>query len=114
MLPVGTTVTDELVAELLVWAKTRAPHGVIARSSAPTEDGARASYAGLFTSCFAPRRRDALAAAIQTVLASAESDTVATYQQARGLEPTAGMAVLVEGGPRSPNLSPPWTRKRDE
>lgn len=98
VLPVGTTVTDELVAEVFAWAKTRTAYGVIARSSAPVEDGVHASYAGVFASCFAPRRGEHVAAAIRMVLASAESDTVAAYQRARGLGSwaMAGMAVLVQ------------------
>jgi len=102
VLPVGSTVTSELVAELCAWAEAHAPHGIVARSSAPVEDGAHASFAGLFTSRFAPCRPDALAAAVSAVLTSANSDAVIAYQHARGLG-TVGrleIAVLIQAALR--------------
>lgn len=102
VLPVGSTVTSELVAELCTWAEAHAPYGIVVRSSAPVEDGAHASFAGLFTSCFAPCRPDVLAAAVRAVLASSSSDVVIAYQHARGLD-TVGrlkIAVLVQAALR--------------
>ncbi|MGH3692420.1 MAG: PEP/pyruvate-binding domain-containing protein [Pseudonocardiaceae bacterium] len=102
VLPVGTAVTDELVGELHTWAQAQAPHGLVVRSSASVEDGARASYAGLFVSCFAPSHPDALAATLRTVLVSVSSQAVAGYRHTRGLAAscTPEMAVLVQAAVR--------------
>jgi pyruvate,water dikinase len=79
---------------LAAWAAGAAPHGLIARSSAPGEDGQAASFAGLFTSCFAAS--DGIGEAIARVRASRTEPTAAAYARRAGLEPPAGMPVLVQ------------------
>ena len=84
----------DAVAELL--AHLPAPYGLVARSSAAAEDGAGASFAGLYTSRFCPADPDALLEALLAVRASARNPAITTYGQALGT--TAGLqtAVLVQ------------------
>lgn len=79
---------------LAAWAAGAAPHGLIARSSAPGEDGQAASFAGLFTSCFAAS--DGIGEAIARVRASRTDPAAAAYARRAGREPPAGMPVLVQ------------------
>lgn len=79
---------------LAAWAAGAAPYGLIARSSAPGEDGQAASFAGLFTSCFAAS--DGISEAIARVRASRTEPTAAAYARRAGLEPPTGMPVLVQ------------------
>jgi pyruvate,water dikinase len=85
---------EVLAGHLAAWAAGAAPHGLIARSSAPGEDGQAASFAGLFTSCFAGS--DGIGEAIARVRASRTAPAVAAYARLSGLEPPAGMPVLVQ------------------
>ncbi|MEV8100201.1 PEP/pyruvate-binding domain-containing protein [Kitasatospora sp. NPDC085879] len=82
------------VAEIL--ARCPGPHGLIARSSAVAEDGATASFAGLYTSRISPAHPDALLEAVRAVRASAHHPTVTAYSQARGVIALPRMAVLVQ------------------
>ncbi|MEV6987496.1 PEP/pyruvate-binding domain-containing protein [Sphaerisporangium sp. NPDC051017] len=85
--------------EIVAWTRgTPAPYGLVIRSSAPTEDGPQASFAGLFTSCFATADPDAIHSAIMTVRASADSAALHAY--ARELRvttgPTSNLAVIIQ------------------
>ncbi|TWV34737.1 hypothetical protein FRZ03_28135 [Streptomyces misionensis] len=82
--------------EVLTWAECRAPSGLIARSSAPGEDGATASFAGLYTSVVTPCTAGRVLEALREVRASASSPVVAQYAAARGLAPDGELAVLVQ------------------
>ncbi|MCU7827269.1 PEP/pyruvate-binding domain-containing protein [Kitasatospora sp. DSM 101779] len=82
------------VAEIL--ARCPAPRGLIARSSAVSEDGTTASFAGLYTSRISPARPEALLDAIRAVRASVHHSTVTAYSQARGVIALPRMAVLVQ------------------
>ncbi|GII66208.1 hypothetical protein Skr01_62930 [Sphaerisporangium krabiense] len=92
-----------LVGEIAAWARARAPHGVVVRSSAPAEDGEHASFAGLFASRFAAPAVAALGRAVAEVRASASGPAVTAYAAARGLPPPTGTAVLVQPAIR------PWS-----
>ncbi|MFE2727124.1 PEP/pyruvate-binding domain-containing protein [Kitasatospora sp. NPDC059327] len=78
------------------WARHRAPHGLIARSSATTEDGQRHSFAGLYLSCFTPTDHAPLLDAVHAVRASATSTTAAAYATRQGIDGDVRMAVLVQ------------------
>jgi pyruvate, water dikinase len=80
------------------WADRAAPHGLIARSSAPGEDGPTASFAGLFTSCFTAS--DGIGEAITRVRASRTEPAAAAYARRAGLELPDGMPVLVQAALR--------------
>jgi pyruvate,water dikinase len=91
---VPDTELAEAAGHLAAWAAASAPHGLIARSSAPGEDGQGASFAGLFTSCFTATGR--IGEAIARVRASRTASAIAAYAHRAGLEPPAGMPVLVQ------------------
>jgi pyruvate,water dikinase len=66
------------------------------RSSAPCEDGARASHAGLYDSLLDVEAAD-LAAAIRRVWASAAGERVLAYRLRQGLDPQRlAMAVVIQ------------------
>ncbi|GII84423.1 hypothetical protein Ssi03_24130 [Sphaerisporangium siamense] len=100
---VGEGRASGLVEGIAAWARARAPHGVVVRSSAPAEDGAHASFAGLFASRFAAPTVEAVGRAVAEVRASATGPAVTGYAAARGLPPPTGMAVLVQPAIR------PWS-----
>ncbi|MEU8759526.1 PEP/pyruvate-binding domain-containing protein [Streptomyces sp. NPDC048659] len=97
---VPTGVTDGALAgavgQVLAWAERRAPYGLIARSSAPGEDGATASFAGLYSSVITPCTTPQVLAALREVRASASTPVVTQYAAARGLTPDGELAVLIQ------------------
>ncbi|MFJ1662402.1 PEP/pyruvate-binding domain-containing protein [Streptomyces anthocyanicus] len=97
---IPTGVTDGALAgavgQVLAWAERRAPYGLIARSSALGEDGATASFAGLYASVVTPCRPGQVLAALREVRASASAPVVAQYAAARGLPLDGELAVLVQ------------------
>lgn len=82
--------------QLLAWAERRAPYGLIARSSAPGEDGVTSSFAGLYDSVITPCTPGQVLAALRQVRASVRAPVVAEYAAARGLSPDDDLAVLVQ------------------
>ncbi|MGW4694082.1 PEP/pyruvate-binding domain-containing protein [Kitasatospora cineracea] len=84
----------QAAAEILT--RHHAPHGLIARSSATTEDGTSASFAGLFTSRTTPADAAPLLEAIRAVRACAHHPTIAAYSRTRSVSATPSMAVLVQ------------------
>ncbi|MEV7775943.1 PEP/pyruvate-binding domain-containing protein [Kitasatospora sp. NPDC086791] len=86
----------EAAAVILRWAETRAPHGLIARSSAINEDGRHHSFAGLYLSRFTPAHHPLLLTALHAVRASARSATAAAYARQRVAGYNPRMAVLVQ------------------
>ncbi|MFI2736657.1 PEP/pyruvate-binding domain-containing protein [Streptomyces sp. NPDC018711] len=98
VIPTGVTDGDlaGAVKQVLNWAERRAPYGLIARSSAPGEDGATASFAGLYASVITPCTPAQALAALREVRASASTQVVAQYAAARGLAPDGELAVLIQ------------------
>jgi len=93
--------TDAQVAaaidDVLTWAaSTNTVHGLVARSSAPAEDGAKASFAGLYASRFAPARSDALLNAVRDVRAAATAPAIRAYAALRNITTPPGIAVLIQ------------------
>ncbi|MFJ1708720.1 PEP/pyruvate-binding domain-containing protein [Kitasatospora sp. NPDC088346] len=86
------------VTEIL--ARCPAPYGLIARSSAVAEDGDTASFAGLYTSRFAPAEPAALLDAVRAVRASTHNPAIAAYSHALGTTALPQMAVLVQAALR--------------
>jgi phosphoenolpyruvate synthase/pyruvate phosphate dikinase len=68
---------------------------VAVRSSAVDEDGAEASFAGIYITCLNVRGADDVLRAIARCWASAADPRVKTYRESRGLSP-AGVGVLVQ------------------
>lgn len=68
---------------------------VAVRSSAIDEDGASASFAGIYITCLNVRGLDKVLRAIARCWASADDPRVAAYRQKNGLS-GAGVAVLVQ------------------
>ena len=68
---------------------------VAVRSSAVDEDGAGASFAGLYVTCLNVRGIESVLLAIARCWASAEDPRVKSYRERRGL-PDAGVGVLVQ------------------
>ena len=66
------------------------------RSSATREDGQQASFAGLYTTRFAPAEPGALLRAVHDVRASARSAAAAAYARAHHLPAESGMAVIIQ------------------
>ncbi|GGL41337.1 PEP/pyruvate-binding domain-containing protein [Planomonospora parontospora] len=97
VVPTSTSTGDlpGVLAAILSWAAGRAPYGLIARSSAPHEDGTLASFAGLYTSVFTPAEPAPLLAALHRVRTSA-AGAAAAYARARGVACSPAMAVLVQ------------------
>ncbi|MFH9561242.1 PEP/pyruvate-binding domain-containing protein [Streptomyces globisporus] len=97
---IPTNVTDRdlagAVGPVLAWAERRAPYGLIARSSAPGEDGATASFAGLYASVVTPCRPGQVLAALREVRASAHTPVIAQYAATSGRVPDSVLAVLVQ------------------
>lgn len=85
---------ETLAGRLARWAAAAAPHGLVARSSAPGEDGRTASFAGLFSSCFT--ESGGIGEAVACVRASRAAPAVAAYARRAGLSLPAGMPVLVQ------------------
>ncbi|MBL7499278.1 hypothetical protein I6A84_31875 [Frankia sp. CNm7] len=82
---------------MLDWATSvDTRYGLVARSSAPAEDGPEASFAGLHTSRFTPTHPEALLAAIHEVRASANTPALAAYAAHRDVRPTPHLAVLLQ------------------
>ncbi len=70
---------------------------VAVRSTAPSEDGVRQSFAGLHESRIMLRDIDEILAAIRVVWASLWSDRALLYRKELGLDPaSSGMAVLIQ------------------
>jgi pyruvate,water dikinase len=85
-----------VAAQILAWASGVTSSGLVARSSAWAEDGDRASFAGLFTSRFAPLDAEQACAALRAVRASAGTPAAAAYARAHGLDPVTAMPVLLQ------------------
>ncbi len=66
------------------------------RSSAASEDGPGASFAGLYATCFTPAEPEALLRAVRAVRASAHSPAALAYAEAHGLPASPGMAVIIQ------------------
>jgi len=66
------------------------------RSSALSEDSTRASFAGEFETVLDLHTDEAIRAAIHTVRHSRHSERVQVYSEARGIDPTHEMAVVVQ------------------
>ncbi|MGV2915262.1 PEP-utilizing enzyme [Streptomyces alfalfae] len=98
VVPLGTTDSDlpGAVGQVLAWAEQRAPYGLIARSSAPGEDGTASSFAGLYDSVITPRTPGQVLAALRQVRACVHAPAVTAYAAARGLRPDGELAVLVQ------------------
>lgn len=98
VVPLGTTDSDlpGAVGQVLAWAEQRAPYGLIARSSAPGEDGTASSFAGLYDSVITPRTPGRVLAALRQVRACVRAPAVTAYAAARGLRPDDELAVLVQ------------------
>ncbi len=76
--------------------RTGMPAPVVAvRSSAVDEDGAGASFAGIYITCLNVRGAEAVLRAIARCWASAADPRVSAYRENRGLGP-AGVGVLVQ------------------
>jgi len=87
----------EAIDDVLTWAaSTNTVHGFVARSSAPAEDGAQASFAGLYASRFAPASSDALLDAIRDVRAAATAPAIRAYAALRNITTPPGVAVLIQ------------------
>ncbi|MET9064437.1 PEP/pyruvate-binding domain-containing protein [Streptosporangium sandarakinum] len=86
----------DVVAPIFAWAAARAPYGLVARSSAPHEDGADASFAGLYASVFTPAEPAALLRALQRVRASAAAVAAAAYASSRSTAHSTAMAILLQ------------------
>jgi pyruvate, water dikinase len=90
---------DQLAAIAAAWPGVPGSplqYGAIARSSAIQEDGAAASFAGLYTSRFTTNTPGAILDAIREVRASAHSPDAAAYARTRGLEPHTSMSVILQ------------------
>lgn len=76
---------------------SRLPEGpLVVRSSAPQEDSANASFAGIHTSCLNVQGEEAVERAIRTVWLSLWSPAAVAYRERIGLAHTeAAMAVLI-------------------
>ncbi|KOT46763.1 hypothetical protein ADK41_00765 [Streptomyces caelestis] len=98
VVPVGTpeNAVPALVDRILAWAEQRAPYGLIARSSAVAEDGASASFAGMYTSRFTPARPFPLRTAITAVQSSTLEPTAQAYARLHGVTAAPGMAVVIQ------------------
>lgn len=89
------------VGGVLSWAAAAgAPCGLIIRSSAAAEDGTEASFAGLYTSCFAAARPGDVHAAISAVRRSASSPAVRAYARVRDAAVPSGVAAIVQAAIR--------------
>ena len=66
------------------------------RSSAVGEDGAEDSFAGAFLTVLSVADVEGVVEAVLQCWASAESDRAVSYRDARGLDPTVRMAVIVQ------------------
>lgn len=86
---------------VLAWAATTgAAHGLILRSSSPTEDGPKASFAGLYASCFAVAEPSAIRTAIDYVRASGRAAAVHAYAAVHDIQPPTGVAVIAQAALR--------------
>ena len=82
---------------LKCWKQLGAQKSLAVRSSAPKEDSAQASFAGLHESYVGVRGRAELLDAVRLVWASLWSDAALLYQHELGLDPLhSAMAVVVQ------------------
>jgi pyruvate,water dikinase len=92
--PMPADLESELHRAVAAW---RADGAVVVRSSAPGEDSARASFAGLHESVVNVEGSPAILQAIRTVWASLWSDRALLYRQELGLDVgRSAMAVLIQ------------------
>jgi len=92
--PLPADLNDPLQEVLAEWFADRA---AVVRSSAPQEDSAGASFAGIHESYVNVRGRDRIVDHIRRVWASLWSDGALLYRQELGLAPeSSAMAVLVQ------------------
>lgn len=87
---------DDMAEVLSVITETMGDTALAVRSSGVDEDLPGASYAGQYETVLDVRGTATLVSAVRTCWASAFSERVATYQQARGLGSARRMAVLVQ------------------
>ncbi|MFI6883739.1 PEP/pyruvate-binding domain-containing protein [Streptosporangium canum] len=87
---------EEIITPILTWAASRAPYGLIARSSAYGEDGAYTSFAGLYASVFTPAEPAALLEAITQVRESVHASAAHHYAHVLSADSSAAMAVLIQ------------------
>ncbi|NRQ32112.1 hypothetical protein HII36_09710 [Nonomuraea sp. NN258] len=85
-----------LADQIALWAASQGRSGLVVRSSTPGEDGAEASFAGLFTSCFVSATPDDITRAVADVHGSVFSDLVTAYARARDVPAPDGTAVLIQ------------------
>ena len=92
--PIPKEIRDEILANFSILGR----HKILAvRSSAPKEDSASASFAGLHESYIGIKGGEALLNAVRQVWASLWSDAALLYQHELGLDPLqSSMAVLVQ------------------
>jgi pyruvate,water dikinase len=93
----GECPPPELLATLAAAIEERGWQGqpLAVRSSAIGEDGAVASFAGIYRSCLNVCGEEQLAAAIAAVWASLDSATALAYRSRQGMSGTPAMAVIV-------------------
>lgn len=89
------------VAEAVTYQADRllasSPHGLVVRSSAPHEDAANASFAGVYSSYLGIRTHEALWEAIRRGWCAAWSPGALAYAQRMGITLSpAGMAMIVQ------------------
>ncbi len=97
VIPASVTVLDNGLREAVLKAASRLGGGPFAvRSSGVDEDGEHASHAGQYTTVLGVGCDTSLLNAIEECWSSGRSGQVRAYRTARGLPPTASLAVLVQ------------------
>lgn len=87
---------ESAASQILAWAANIDPFGIVARSSAPAEDGHQASFAGLLRSCFVPLDQEQIATALRTVRTSATAPAVGRYSRIVNHNIASSIAVLIQ------------------
>ena len=97
VIPASATVLGDGLREAVLKAASRLGGGPFAvRSSGADEDGEHASHAGQYTTVLGVECDTSLLNAIEECWSSGRSGQVSAYRAARGLPPTASLAVLVQ------------------
>lgn len=92
----GASVWEKVVEEIAFLRRDKSQLPVAVRSSATAEDSAAASFAGEFETILNVGPVDEILQAIHTVYQSSQSERVAAYAQAQGLESPDRVAVIVQ------------------